>query len=313
MEQAIENSAVFASLESLVRDKYQAYRMDSVTGRKTVKMQQGNIRSFFKGRGMEFDQVRQYQEGDDARLVDWHLTAKIGKVYTKVFTEEREHNVWFLMDLRSGMKFGTKQAFKSVICAHIMAMLAWYFFEKKDKVGGLILSEKGINEFKPSRLKSKVMSFFGAVSTHTKQEGFFEKENQFSLTQSCVKLRHLCKNGNIIFIISDFSDVDEETFKCIASLARTNEVVFINVYDVMEGRCPAPNVYLVSDGKKHVVLDTRQQDLHDSYIHHFFKRLLILRDFAIRYNIRYIPVSSDMDYYAVVAKMMHRNKKRENR
>ena len=308
-----ENSAVFASLESLIQDKYQAYRLDYATGKKTSKMHHGDMHSIFKGRGMEFDEVRQYQNGDDARLVDWRLTAKLGKVYTKVFTEERDRKIWFLMDMRSSMKFGTKQAFKSVIAAHVMAMIAWFFWEKASKIGGIVLTEKGMKEFKPSHLRSKVMRFFGSVSQNTKQENFFENMNQNTLAQACVKLRHICRNGNVIFIISDFFDVDDEAFKCIASLARTNEVVFINIYDVLEGRCPTPNVYLVSDGHNHVVLDTRQKDIHDMYIHHFFKRLLRVRDFTMSYNIRYIPVSSDMDYYAVVAKMMQRAKKRYNR
>ena len=74
------NDAVFASLESLVRDKYQTYRLSSFEGKKTSKIDAGETRSIFKGRGMDFDEVREYQPGDDVRLVDWHLTAKIGKV-----------------------------------------------------------------------------------------------------------------------------------------------------------------------------------------------------------------------------------------
>ena len=308
-----ENSAVFASLESLIEDKYQAYRLGTITGKKNSQVQCGDARSSFKDKGLEFDEVRQYQNGDDVRLVDWRLTARAGKAFTKVFVEERERSVWFLMDLRAGMKFGTKQAFKSVISAHIMAMLAWYFLEHSGKIGGLVLTEKGIEEFKPSHLRNKAMALFESVSRNTKQDSFFENMGQTKLSDACLKLRHLCRNGNVIFIISDFYDVDDAAFKCISSLARTNEIVFINVYDVLEGRFPAPNVYLVSDGHQHVTLDTRQSDLQDTYIHHFFKRLLALRDFTIYYNIRYIPVSSDMDYYSVVTKMMHKKKRRINR
>ncbi len=308
------NAAVFASLESLVQDKYQTYRMNSVEGKKTSKQHHGDARSIFKGRGMDFDEVREYQQGDDVRLVDWRLTAKMGKAFTKIFHEERDRQIWFLIDLRSGMKFGTKQAFKSVIAAHIMAMLAWYFADKSDKVGGLVLSDEQMQVFKPSRLRRRIMAFFNAVSQNTRQKEFFEKiEDEISLTQACMKLRRSCRNGNIIFVISDFSDVEESTLKCLASLARTNELTFINVYDVLEGRCPAPNVYVVSDGKNHVTLDTRQKDIHDMYIHHFFKRLLTIRDFTMKYHIKYIPVSSEMNYYEVVARMMQKKEKGFNR
>ena len=306
-----QNDAVFASLESLVKDKYQTYRLSSIEGKKTRKSNAGDTQSIFKGRGMDFDEVREYQDGDDVRLVDWRLTAKVGKVYTKIYHEERDRQVWFLLDLRKGMKFGTKQAFKSVIAAHITAMLGWFFSEKGDKIGGIILSDKKMISFNPSRLRRRIMSFFNTVSEETKKETHFEKqEEEVSLTQACLKLRRTCRNGNIVFIISDFSDLDEDTLRCLASVARTNEVTFINVYDILEGRCPSPNLYVVSDGSSHSVLDTRHKDIHDAYIYYFQKRLVQIQEFANKYHVRYIPVSSEEDYYDVVAKSLQKRRKR---
>ena len=306
-----QNDAVFASLESLVNDQYQTYRLSSVEGKKSSKQNSGEAQSIFKGRGMDFDEVREYQHGDDVRLVDWRLTAKVGKVYTKVYHEERDRQVWFLLDLRKNMKFGTKQAFKSVIAAHIMAMLSWYFADKGDKIGGLVLSDDKMQVFNPSRLRKKIMQFFNIVSQNTLKEQHFEKkEEEISLTQACLKLRRTCRNGNIIFIISDFSDIDDDTLNCLASVARTNEITFINVYDVLEGRCPSPNVYAISDGSSHSLLDTRHKDIHDSYIYHFQKRLLDIQEFTNKYHIRYIPVSSEDEYYDVVAKALLKKRKR---
>ena len=305
------HEAVFASLESLVKDKYQTYRLNSVEGKKTAKHNSGETQSVFKGRGMDFDEVREYQSGDDVRLVDWRLTAKIGKAYTKVFHEERDRQVWFLLDLRKTMKFGTKQAFKSVIAAHITAMLGWFFAEKGDKIGGLVLSDQKMHLFNPSRLRRRIMAFFNIISQNTKKEQHFEKkEEEISLTQACLKLRRTCRNGNIVFIVSDFSDIDEDTLKCLSSVARTNEVCFINVFDILEGRCPSPNVYAISDGTSHATLDTRHKDIHDAYIYYFQKRLMQLQEFVNKYRIRYIPVSSESDYYDVVAKALHKKRRR---
>ncbi|MBO5997101.1 MAG: DUF58 domain-containing protein [Alphaproteobacteria bacterium] len=305
------NDAVYASLESLVADKYQTYRLSSPKGEKSKKKDLGNVRSAFKGRGLDFDEVREYQPGDDVRLVDWRLTAKIGKVFTKVFREERGQQIWFLIDLRSGMKFGTKQAFKSVIAAHVMSMLAWYFVDRGDKVGGLVLSDNQMQVFRPSKLRKKIMAFYGLVSESTKKEQHFDKmEEEISLTQASLKLRRSCRNGNIIFVISDFSDLKEDTLKSFASLARTNELTFINVYDVLEGRCPTPNLYAISDGKSDSVLDTRSKDIHDAYIYYFQKRLMMLEDFVTKYHIKYIPVCSDSDYYDVVAKSLFQKGKK---
>ena len=180
------SEAVFASLESLVKDQYQAYRLDSIQGKKTVKHSLGENISMFKGRGMDFDEVREYQSGDDVRLVDWRLTAKTGKAYTKIFHEERDRHIWFLLDLRKGMKFGTKQAFKSVIAAHITAMLSWFFLKKGDKIGGLVLSDKEMQVFNPSKIRSQVMTFFNAVSEGTKKKEHFEKKRRRNLFNSSV-------------------------------------------------------------------------------------------------------------------------------
>lgn len=303
------NESVFASLESLIKDKYQTYRLKSVDNKKTSK-RAGTNTSFVKGRGMEFSDVRQYQPGDEVRTVDWRLAARTGKVYTKVFSEEKDRYVWFLIDLRAQMKFGTKQAFKSVIAAHLVGMLAWYFNEQKDKVGGIVLADDDMLVFRPSRIRRRIMSFFNVISENTRQKHYYENlQENISLANACLKVRRVCRNGNVIFVLSDFSDFDEDVKKALASLAKTNEVNLINIYDVLEGRCPSPNVYLVSDGKKHVILDTRQKDIHDTYVHHFFKRLLMLRDFALKYQIKYIPVSSDMNYYDAVAKVVSKKRK----
>ena len=306
------NSAIFASLESLIKDKYQTYRLESVEGKKSAKHNAGEAQSIFKGRGMDFDEVREYQQGDDVRLVDWRLTAKLGKVFTKVFHEERDRHVWFLIDLRWGMKFGTKQAFKSVIAAHIMAMLGWFFAGKGDKIGGLVLTDSKMQIFHPSKLRKQIMSFLYAVSQNTKKTQHFEQlEDEISLTQAVLKLRRSCRNGNIIFVLSDFSDFNEQTVKTLASLSKTNEVTFINVYDVLEGRCPSPNLYAISDGKSISTLDTRSKDIHNAYIYYFQKRLMLIQNFTNAYHIRYIPVCSEQDYYDVVAKALQKRRRRK--
>ena len=302
--------AISASLESLIKDKYQVYKLSVATDKKTARMTGGNYRSVFKGRGMDFDEVREYKEGDDVRLVDWRVTARQGKTFTKVFREEKERHIYFMLDLRSSMRFGTKQAFKSVIAAHITALLAWSFAEKGDKIGGLLLSDKAMQSFRPSRLQRSLMRFLNEISVKTREKHDLKPiEEEISLQTACWKLRHFCKSGNIVFFISDFSDLTEETLKCFASFAKSNEVILINVYDELEGTCPPPNVYSVTNGNETLSLNMRNPQVQKAYINYFKQRYETLKDFATKYGLHYIPVSTGMNYIDVVANALRRKSK----
>ena len=103
-----------------------------------------------KGRGMEFDEVRHYQNGDDVRTIDWRVTARTGKVHTKLFREEKERPVFILTDLSSSMHFGSSLLFKSVQAAHLAALIAWHVKQRGDKLGGLVFSQHQHIELKAS-------------------------------------------------------------------------------------------------------------------------------------------------------------------
>lgn len=297
----MNQEVVIATLESLIQDKRQSYRLGGFTTGKATRSLSGITRSVFKGRGMDFDEVREYQQGDDTGQIDWRVTAKQGKPFTKIFKEEKEKPVWFLVDLRSNMRFATRQAFKSVLVAHIVAFVAWAFQERGDKIGGLILTDNDIICYKPSRLRRQMMRFLNAISEGTMNTMLPEKEHEKTLQEACLKLKRFCKSGNEVFILSDFSDVNPETFNSLSTLARSNEMVMINVFDVLETRFPPPNLYHVTDGKEVLSLNTRSARVQKAYMRFFRKRTYALEDFAVKYGIHYIPVSTEMDIYDAVA------------
>lgn len=297
--------ATYASLESLIRDREQAYRLTHQFGHRTANLVGGQYKSAFKAKGLDFSEVRGYQPGDDIRLIDWHTTAKVGKVFTKVFIEEKERQIWFLIDLRKPMRFATRQAFKSVIAAHMLAMLAWAFQEQGDKIGGVILTDTDIEVYEPSRLRRAIMAFFGAVSNGTKQT---DRNNNLSLREACSKLRRACKTGHIVFVISDFHDFDDDVLKSLSSLSKDNELSLINIYDELERQSPIPDVYAVTDGKDVAALDTRSPAVRQAYADYFKTRHNQLEKFASDYHIRYIPLMTSMDAYDTVANGLHKRR-----
>jgi len=133
---------------------------------KTLGRMTGNYLSRFKGRGMEFDESRPYQPGDDARNLDWKVTARTGKPFTKLFREERERSVLLWVDYRAPMHFATRGLFKSVLAARTAALLAWGAIHHSDRLGGLIFSESGHLEVRPQQGKHAVLNFIRQLVSH---------------------------------------------------------------------------------------------------------------------------------------------------
>lgn len=299
--------ATAVTLDSLIKDKYLTGKLTVVSHKKATKLVSGQYRSALKGRGMDFQDVREYTDGDDVRLVDWRLTAKHGKIFTKIFAEEKERHICFLIDMRAPMRFATRQAFKSVIAAHIVATLAWSFQEEGDKIGGLILSDKEMETFKPSKLRRPFMHFLYELAHFSDiHNELTPLKEDISLEAACWKMRRFCKNGNVVFVISDFADLTQETLSCLSSLARGNEVILINVYDKLEGSCPPPNVYPVTNGHETLTLDMRDKTVQNTYQNYFKEREKQLTDFSLEYGVRYIPISTTQDYIRVVADALRR-------
>ena len=302
-----KQEAVVASLSSLLAEKNKTYRLRVAHGKKTAHIGAGLFQSMFKGRGMEFSEVREYKTGDDVRLIDWRLSAKYHKTYTKIFHEEREHCVCFLLDLGKSMRFATRQAFKSVIAAHIVAFLSWAFQEENNRVGGVLLTESGLNSFKPSRYRRNLMHFLEAISRGTQPA---EKTAQApSFLQACTMLKRMCKHGNIIFVVSDFSQLDNDSIATLGSLAKTNELICVHVLDVVEQNTPPPDVYRVTDGKNVLVLNTQTSQAQEAYREFFQKRLQQLKTLQQKYRMLYIPILTNQDATATLIKALQEKKR----
>lgn len=127
-------------------------------------LQSGGYVSRFKGRGMEFDEARLYQPGDDIRSIDWRVTARTGKAHTKVFREERERPVFISVDNRPAMQFATRGVFKSVLAAKLAGLLAWTAQHHGDRIGGQLFSEQDCRELKPQNGKHAVLRFLNALA-----------------------------------------------------------------------------------------------------------------------------------------------------
>jgi len=258
--------------------------------RSRIRAQQsGGYVSRTKGRGMEFDEVRPYQPGDDIRSIDWRVTARTGKAHTKLFREERERPVFISVDYRASMQFATRGVFKSVQAAKLAGLLAWVAQRHSDRIGGQIFTDHSCTELKPQNGKRAVLHFFNALIQQQPEQAALDFE------QVMRRLSQHVKPGSLVYIISDFRGLNKAAEHYLAKLARHCEVIMILVYDPLESQLPAKGRYRFTDNNRDIVVDTSDKHRVLSYQENFQQHCEALQQLANKLNIRYLPCASNDD------------------
>lgn len=223
----------------------------------------GEYSSTFKGRGMSFSEVRDYQYGDDIRNIDWNVTARTGEPHVKIFEEERELTVIFLVDMSKSSFFGTVNQFKSEINTEICATLAFSALSNHDKVGAILFTDKIEKYIPPKKGRQHILRIIREMI-------YFEPEGTgTNLTQALVYLKNVIKKKSIAFILSDFMCRDYEVSLKIA--ARTHDIIGIKVYDDLEAQLPDVGLLQVKGAETETVhiIDTSVKSIRDRYAKHF--------------------------------------------
>jgi len=264
----------------------------------------GQYLSTFKGRGMEFDESRPYQPGDDIRAMDWRVTARTGKAHTKVFREERERPVLLWIDYRQPMFFGTQQHFKSVLAAKIAALLAWSTAHHGDRLGGLIFSETSHIELRPSRGKSASLHFIKQLAQHSAWENpVHTSQHTKSAADALGRLQRVNKPGSLIFLISDFRNMDELGWSQLSQLSRHSDVILISVHDPLEQQLPPAGNYKMSDGNKELNLNTYNKKQRQQYQQRFSNQQTHLQNISRKMGMHYLSISTEDD---VLSTLQHK-------
>lgn len=227
---------------------YRRYRSMKVNGknRNPARGRGGASLSRFKGRGMEFDEVRHYQNGDDIRAIDWRVTARTGKTHTKLFREEKERPVFIMTDFSSRMLFGSTLLFKSVQAAHAAAAIAWQSAYRGDRVGGLMFNDYKHQEVKPlSRDKGVLRFIHSLVESHQQALNSRQPAVQ-TLNDNLQRLQKLIKTGAEVYLLSDFHELNAKSVETLRALSLHNKVQAILLQDPMEQQLPASTPVQVS-------------------------------------------------------------------
>ncbi len=275
----------------------------SLVSRKISARNSGQYLSAFKGRGMEFDEARPYQPGDDIRSLDWRVTARTGKPHTKLFREERERPVLLWVDYRKPMFFGSRQSFKSVLAAKAAALLAWSAAQHGDRLGGLIFSEQHHQELRPQRGKAATLHFIQKLAEHPAWDQFqHDAQDQASANMALNRLRRVARPGSLIFLISDFRHMDASSQSNLAQMARHNDVVLLFVSDPLESELPPAGIYRISDGVEEISLNTGKRDSREHYHQRYLQHEEALRQLCRKLGMYFLNLSTDQPLLSTLQK-----------
>ncbi|GAB4488108.1 MAG: DUF58 domain-containing protein [Saprospiraceae bacterium] len=247
-------------------------KVEIKTRRLTRNLFTGGYHSAFKGRGMSFSEVRQYQFGDDIRAIDWNVTARTGEPHVKIFEEERELTVMLIVDVSGSSFFGTTGQFKQELLTEICALLAFSADSNNDKVGLLLFSDKNELYISPKKGRQNTLRIIRELLNVQASDRKTDLAGALQYTRNVLKKRSVC------FILSDFWAHDYDA--ALRVLARRHECIGIHCWDPRERKLPDVGLLQVSDAEsgQKIWLDTTDPTVRAHYTEHFDEN----RDYAAK-------------------------------
>lgn len=261
-------------------------------------LQTGAYVSHFRGRGMEFDESRPYQPGDDPRSIDWRVTARSATAYTKLFREERERPVLIVVDLRANMHFATRGCYKSVNASRAAALLSWAAHHRGDRLGGLIFGDTVHRELKPRLGRRAALRFVHQLADHPDWNTHVRDVNddgEAQLTKAMAALRRVARPGSLVVILSDFIGFSRAAQAYLSSVARHNEVLAVQINDPFERNLPPPGRYRLVADDNELAIDTYAKAARRDYEQAYIQRSDEFETFCLRYGIHVMPMSTQDD------------------
>lgn len=247
-----------------------------------------------RGRGIEFEELRTYEPGDDVRTIDWRVSARSASVHTRVFREERERPVFLLVDQRREMFFGSRCTFKSVQATHAAALLAWATLAGGDRIGGLVLGEHGRHEVRPRRSHRAVLELLRSCTEFNHRLGIpVAMEEGATLATGFAALRRIVRPGSLVVVISDFAVWDDASARELHLLGRHAESCAVHVHDPLERALPAVGTALASDGQRRVTIDTRDARVRQQHARHFERKTAEVAAAFARLGAAFIELPTD--------------------
>ena len=261
----------------------------------------GQYHSAFKGRGMAFSEVREYEFGDDIRDIDWNVTARYSKPYIKVFEEERELTVMLLVDVSGSRIFGTRQSLKQEMITEIAATLAFSAIQNNDKIGVIFFSNQIEKFIPPKKGKKHILYIIRELID------FKPKETQTDIAQVLKYLTNAIKKRCTAFVFSDFIDKGEYQY-ALTIANKKHDMVAIQVFDEREAEMPKIGMVKMKDAEsgREKYVDTDSRKVREAYSHWWEKRQTGMNEAFKRSRVDSVSIRTDEDYVKALIELFNK-------
>jgi uncharacterized protein (DUF58 family) len=265
-------------------------RIEIISKKSSQEIFAGEYHSAFKGRGMEFSEVREYAEGDDIRFIDWNVSSRMGKLFIKQFVEERELTVIMAIDLSASLNFFSKSKSKKEIAAEISAIIAFTASLNNDKVGLLIFTDQVERFIPPKKGKTHILRIIREILE------FHPKSKGTSIDNGMVYLNKVIKKKAIIFLLSDFIDQDFKQSLKIA--AQKHDLIAIKISDLRETNLPKSGVFVLKDQEtdEEFIVDFSSRRTRAAFLENCRDKEAQLVDIFKKYNVDSITIDSEKEF-----------------
>lgn len=277
-------------LNQLIRLRAAARGLELGARRRVLSAQAGGYLSVYHGRGMEFDEVRAYQAGDDARTIDWRVTARRGHPHTKLFREERERPVMLLVDLHPGMYFGSRVQYKSVLAGRLSALTGWAAVRAGDRVGGIVQAAEAHREIQPAARESGLLHLLRSIVQLQPERPADMMPGR--MDRGLARMARIALPGSLIVIFSDFREAGDAAERHLSALAQHNDVIAAFLYDPLEMTPPPPAAYCLGIHQRRITIDTRHAAAVAQWQAQFQRHRTKIRNLCLRHAIHFMDIAT---------------------
>ena len=265
----------------------------------------GRHASRLRGRGLNFEELRDYLPSDDVRSIDWKVTARTGTPHVRVFTEERDRPALIVVDQRMSMFFGSQLNLKSVTAAECAALAAYRILDQGDRVGGIVFGDEVIAEVRPKRNRSALNRFLAVLAeANALLRPDAPDVQPIPINEVLRSVAKIAPRNHLIILLSDFAEIDETTRKLVSGIARHNDLILGLVSDPYGDTLPENAQLVVSNGYLQIAVDTGDRDTHRALTDLAQGRIAEILDWQRALGVPVLPLTSAEDSLAQMRRLM---------
>jgi uncharacterized protein (DUF58 family) len=287
----------YVTLDGLLKLNHRAHGFSFLPRQPVHSLLTGRHASRLRGRGLDFDELRHYYEGDDTRTIDWAATARLGTPYVRVYREERDRPVLLLVDQRVSMFFGSRRATKSVVAAEVAALSAFRVASLGDRVGGIVYSEQGISEIEPQGRQGGVRRLLAEIVRHNNalRADLPHPPDLGLYNEALRRALRMVKHDGLVVMISDGSGKTAETVRLATELTAHNDLIAVFVYDPLEADLPDIGRAVLAEGERQIEVDLSAASLRRRFASDFSEGRRQIERASMKRAIPLLPIRTDRD------------------